>query len=286
MVRISDDRRRSTCDDDGMAELHDYLRRIGHEESVRPDLETLRLLHRRHSIAIPYEDIDVQLRAPVDLDPERIFDKLVTRRRGGWCYEQNGLFSWVLQEIGFDVTRMVGGVIGEVAADLGHLGNHLVLRVDLHQPWLVDVGLGAAMIEPIPLEAGAHEAGGRVFRLESTGEGMWRFHNAEGVNPPMFDLDERPDEERLALVCQALQDDDQSVFRQNLIVNRFDPTGCHTIALIGRVLFRADGTKHTVADAAELVDVLAREFELVQPGLEALWPAVAARHAEVFPDEA
>ena len=106
------------------------------------------------------------------------------------------------------------------------------------------------------------------------------------LTDPTDDLDERPDEERLALVCQALQDDDQSVFRQNLIVNRFDPTGCHTIALIGRVLFRADGTKHTVADAAELVDVLAREFELVQPGLEALWPAVAARHAEVFPDEA
>ncbi|MEM9467803.1 MAG: arylamine N-acetyltransferase [Actinomycetota bacterium] len=269
-----------------MSRLDDYLARIGHDGPVRPDLATLRLLHRRHSIAIPYEDIDVQLGVPVDLDGDRIFDKLVTRRRGGWCYEQNGLFSWALGEIGFAVTRMVGGVVGETAADLGHLGNHLVLRVDLDGPWLVDVGLGAAMIEPIPLAAGEHEVGGRVFRLESTGEGLWRFHNAEGVQPPMFDLDERPDEDRLAIVCRALQDDEQSVFRQNLIVNRFDDTGRHTIALVGRVRFHPDGTKETIADAAELVAALERDFGLVQPDLADLWPAVEARHAELFADDA
>ena len=274
------------CDDGGVSRLDDYLERIGHDGPVGADLETLRQLHRRHSIAIPYEDIDVQLRVPVDLDPERIFDKLVTRRRGGWCYEMNGLFWWALREIGFDVTRMVGGVIGEVAGDLGHLGNHLVLRVDLDgRRWLVDVGLGAAMIEPIPLEPGEHEAGGRVFRLESTGNGLWRFHNAEGVNPPMFDLDEQPDEDRLALVCQTLQDDDESVFRQNLIVNRFDDSGTQTLALVGRVIFHPDGTKHTLADAEELVEVLEREFGLVQPDLHELWPGVAARHAALGLDD-
>ncbi len=269
-----------------MGRLDEYLERIGHTGPVAPDLETLWALHRRHSIVIPYEDIDVQLRRPVDLDPDRIFDKLVRRRRGGWCYEQNGLFGWVLGEIGFDVTRMVGGVLGEEADGNGHLGNHLVLRVDLDGRWLVDVGLGGAMVEPIPLEAGEHEAGGRVFRLEATGDRTWRFHNADGVQPPMFDLDETPDEQRLAVMCQALQDDPTTVFRQNLIVNRFDDTGRHTITLVGRVLFHADGSKHTVADADELVAVLDREFGLVQDDLHDLWPAVAARHAELFPDAA
>lgn len=122
--------------------LDGYLERIGHDGAVAADVETLRTLHRRHSIVIPYEDIDVQLGVQVDLDAERIFDKLVRRRRGGWFCEQNGLLSWALSEIGFDVTRMVGGVVGEEAEGRGHLGNHLVLRVDLDEPWLVDVGLG------------------------------------------------------------------------------------------------------------------------------------------------
>ena len=90
---------------------------------------------------------------------------------------------------------------------------------------------------------------------------------------------------RLARVCQELQDDDQSLFRQNLIVSRFDDSGRHTIALIGRVLFQPDGTRQLVADADELVAVLGEHFGIVQSDLHELWPAVAARHAELFPDD-
>ncbi|MEM9200743.1 MAG: arylamine N-acetyltransferase [Actinomycetota bacterium] len=269
-----------------MGRLDDYLHRIGVDTDVGADLSSLRLLHRRHSIEIPYENIDVQLGVPVGLDQDQIFDKLVRRRRGGWCYEHNGLFGWALEEIGFDVTRMVGGVVGEQANDLGHHGNHLVLRVDLDgERLLADVGLGAAMIEPIPLAEGDHTVGERTFRLEATGAGHWRFHNAEGINPPLFELDEQSDEQRLSTMCQALQDDPESVFRQNLIVTRFDASGRHTIALIGRRLTRPGRPAHLVAGDDELVDVLRDEFGLVQDDLHALWPAVAARHAALFPDE-
>lgn len=268
-----------------MARLDEYLARIGHDGPVAADRATLRALHRRHSIAIPYEDVDVQLGERLDLDLDRIFDKLVTRRRGGWCYEMNGLMHWALTEIGFDATRLVGGVPGENPDGDEHLGSHLVVSVDLDgSPWLVDVGLGAGMIEPIPLQEGEHSVGGRTFRLERTAGDAWRFHHHEGVMPPIFDFVLRTDEAWLARVCDRLQDNPESIFRKNLIVNRFLDDGEQVLALLGRSLFRPHAKPHLIADADELVAVLDREFGISQPGLEALWPAVEARHAELFPD--
>ena len=92
-------------------ELAHYLERIGHGWHVRPKLPTLRSLHRAHVSAIPFENLDVQLGLTPSLEPEAIYAKLVERRRGGWCYEMNGLFGAALQAIGFDVTRLACGVI-------------------------------------------------------------------------------------------------------------------------------------------------------------------------------
>ena len=194
-----------------------YLERIGHDGPVAPDLATLRSVHRGHVQAIPYENMDMQLGRRVGLEADRIFEKLVTRGRGGWCFEMNGLLQWALSEIGFDVIRMVGGVPGAQDESIDPMGNHLVLRVDLGTAglWLADVGLGG-MLEPIPLRVGAYEVGNRVVRLTQLDDGRWRFQNHEGVRPPAFDFETEPDEARLAASCDSLQDDENSLFRQNL----------------------------------------------------------------------
>jgi N-hydroxyarylamine O-acetyltransferase len=267
---------------DAIMNVDAYLERVGHAGPVLPDLTTLFSLHRSHAQAIPYENVDVQLGRRVDLDTERIFDKIVVHGRGGWCFETNGLFQWALSEIGLDVTRMVGGVPGAQADPVDPRGNHLVLRVDLDGPWLADVGLGAAMLEPIPLSVGNHEAGNRTFGLAELGDGHWRFENHEGVRPPRFDFHTAPDEARLSAVSDSLQEDEQSVFHQNLICKRFDSSGTGTVNLIGRVLQRPRRDDHVVDDAAELVEVLGREFGISDPELASLWPAVAARHDELF----
>src|SRR5512141_2921374 len=97
--------------------LSEYFARVGFDGQARPDLETLSALCRAHLQTIPFEDLDVQLGTPIDLAPEAIWDKLVTRRRGGWCYEMNGLFAAVLRGVGFDVMRMAGGVMRVAAGD-------------------------------------------------------------------------------------------------------------------------------------------------------------------------
>ena len=98
-------------------DLQAYLDRIGFKGPVRPDLATLRAVHRAHQYAVPFENLDVQLRRPVVLDIEPNYDKIVRRRRGGWCYEMNGVMGWALREIGFDVMRMGAGVMRETVGD-------------------------------------------------------------------------------------------------------------------------------------------------------------------------
>ena len=128
--------------------LDAYLARIGLRGPCEPTLETLVALHRAHMLSVPFENLDIHLGRPLVLDPAANFGKIVTRRRGGWCYEQNGLFGWVLEQVGFNVTLLGARVVGErVGRDLGHL----MLRVDLDRPWLADVGFGESSLVPVPL---------------------------------------------------------------------------------------------------------------------------------------
>jgi N-hydroxyarylamine O-acetyltransferase len=144
-----------------------YLERIGYHGPRQPTLETLSALHRAHMLAVPFENLDIHLGRRLVLDRDANFEKIVVRRRGGWCYELNGLFGLLLERLGFEVTLLGARVVGErVGRQLGHL----MLRVDLARPWLADVGFGESSLEPLPLgdePAQAIEAGGlrREFEL-------------------------------------------------------------------------------------------------------------------------
>ncbi len=263
--------------------LSAYLERVGFEGTARPDLDTLRRLHRGHALRIPYENLDVQLGRPVSLEPRDIFAKLVERRRGGWCFEMCGLLAWALEEIGFQVTRMAGAVRRAQFGDTT-VGNHLVLRVDLERPYLADVGFGDGLVEPTPLEAGPIRQGYLEFRLESCADGWWRFHNHPRGGAPSFDFRAEPAHgEVFAAQCRRLQTDPGSTFVQNAICQRHFPDRIEQ--LFGRVrrTVRADGVEQHLLDSPDAyVDALARVFGLELPEARALWPRILARHAELF----
>jgi N-hydroxyarylamine O-acetyltransferase len=261
--------------------LAQYLDRIGFRAEPRVDLATLRALHRAHQFAVPFENLDVQLRRPLTPDVEAAYEKIVRRRRGGWCYEMNGLFGWVLAQIGFDVTRMSAGVMRERAGDV-QLGNHLCLLVQLEQPYLVDVGFGGSLLEPLPLRVVERED--RPYRL-ALGEvegGYWRFTELAHSAPFTFDFRARAaDEELLNSKCQSLQIDPASPFVQNLVVQR--RAGDAHISLRGRVVTTTHGThaeRVTLNSADELLAAL-RTFEIDEPQAATLWLAICERH-EVF----
>jgi N-hydroxyarylamine O-acetyltransferase len=263
--------------------LSDYFARIGFALDARPDLATLSALHQAHLGAIAFENLDVQLGRPIDIGPEAVFDKLVRRRRGGWCYEQNGLMAWALGEIGFDVTRMSGGVMRERAGD-AQMGNHLCLMVRLDQPYLVDVGFGGSLAEPLPIRPGERHDAPFLVGLSDTGDGYWRYAEGTGDGAFSFDFRAEPaDEALLAAQCLSLQTDPASSFVQNLVVQK--RSGARHVSLRGRVLSElgAGAPEPTVLESADaLVATLDRVFGLDIPEAAGLWPAICARHEMVF----
>ena len=147
------------------------------------------------------------------MDEARWEERLIEERRGGWCYEMNGLFSCALREIGFRVDRLGGGVVRDILGDEA-VGNHMVLSVDLGRTFMADVGLGDGPLHPFPLEERSWTENGFSYRLGRTEDGWWRFHNHEHALGPRFDFKEVP--WKLAdyqAMCTALQKDAASAFR-------------------------------------------------------------------------
>jgi N-hydroxyarylamine O-acetyltransferase len=261
-----------------------YLDRIGLSERPAPTLEGLHALHRAHLRAIPYENLDVQLGRPVTIERSAIFEKIVTGRRGGWCYEMNGIFGWALGKLGFDVTRVTGAV--SVTEDRGaNIGNHLVLKVELDEgTFVADVGLSGGPLNPMRLAEGPFEAGGFAYRLERVDTEWWRFHNDLRCGPPSFDFNLAPaDESLFANRCAELQTADWSPFVQNLICARFTERGM--IVLLGRLLRTVTPLgrdERVIGSANELVGSLRDDFSLDTPEAASLWPAICGRHDAVL----
>lgn len=261
-----------------------YLARIGLQDRPSADLAGLAALHRAHLRAIPYENLDVQLGRIVTLDRAAIFDKLVTRKRGGWCYEMNGLFGWALGELGFRVTRATGAVMRALRGAASD-GNHLVLKVELGEGlYLADVGFGDGPIDPIAITPNTFISNGFSFSVSQVDEDWWRLHNHPAGGVDSFDFNLAPaDEAQLSRQCRWLQSADESPFVQNVICQRFTADGL--AVLRGRVLRHVTPqgvSERVIANAAAFVAVLREVFDLDMPEAAALWPAVKARHEALF----
>ena len=261
-----------------------YLGRIGLTDRPPPTLEGLKALHRAHLAAIPYENFDVQLGRPVTIAVPAIYDKIVGRRRGGWCYEMNGLFGWALGELGFKVTRATGAVMRAAAGD-AVIGNHLVLRVDLPEGvHLADVGFGDGPNEPFAVREGTFDSNGFPYAVVRTGDGWWRLVNHPAGGAASFDFDPHPaDETRLAAKCDELQTAETSVFVQNAVAFRQTPGAIDVLR--GRVALRIrpDGVgKRLIENADDLVATLKDVFALDLPEAAGLWDKIAARHEQVM----
>lgn len=131
-----------------------YLARIGATRPGRADAAALRELQLCHLTSVPFENLSIHLGEDIVLEEQALFDKIVSGRRGGFCYELNGAFAALLRELGFGVTLLEARVHG----DDGKLGipyDHLALRVETDDgtgPWLVDVGFGDHAQHPLALD--------------------------------------------------------------------------------------------------------------------------------------
>jgi N-hydroxyarylamine O-acetyltransferase len=259
-------------------ELQAYLDRIGFEGAPRADIDTLRRLHRGHLNAIPYENLDVLLGQTLDFDIERIFNKLVMRRRGGWCYEMNGLLAWALETIGFRITRMAGAVHRTHLGDAA-IGNHLVLLVHLEQDYVADVGFGDGLYEPTPLREGPISQHGFDSHLVTAADRYWRYHNHQNGSAPTFDFRaEAADPAVLEHLCRYLQTNERSPFTQNLVLQRRWPGRVEAIRNAFRITATPGGLERRLMTSAdEMLDEMRSVFGIDVPEARTLWPLAEAR---------
>jgi len=257
--------------------LANYLKRINYTGEVKPDLATLTAIHRAHLLAIPYENLDIHRDCPVTVDVAQIYEKIVMEHRGGWCFEMNGLFEWVLREVGFDVTLMSSYVGRSEVTETG-VGDHLIMRVMLDKPYLADVGFGNGFIEPLPLAEGTYQQGYLSFAL-SQKECRWWFQNHiyGGFG---YDFDLKPYQlSDFAGQSTRLQTSPESGFVRATVCMRFTPEGY--IALRGAVLrtvTSAGEADETIDNLSRYEQILSEQFDLHLPDVDALWDKVWARH--------
>ena len=129
-----------------------YLRRIGIEKNdIEPTAENLRLLQRQHLLHIPFENLDIHWKRPILLDAGKFHLKIVEEKRGGFCYELNGLFNELLRDIGFQ-TRLVSARVSDDKGGFSNEYDHLAVITEIGKSqYLTDVGFGAFTAEPLRL---------------------------------------------------------------------------------------------------------------------------------------
>ena len=158
----------------GLIELESYFARVNYSGPREPSLGVLRALQYRHAHSVPFENLDVLLGRGIGLDPTALTEKLIRARRGGYCFEQNGLFWRVLSALGFAVTPLAGRVRWQVPDDVETGRSHLLLKVDLADgSHIVDVGFGGLNpTAPLALTPNLAQATSlETYRVVAWGEG-------------------------------------------------------------------------------------------------------------------
>jgi N-hydroxyarylamine O-acetyltransferase len=245
-----------------------YLERINYDGSRDVSAETLRALQVAHLRSVPFENLSIHAGEPIVLDEDALFTKIVDQKRGGFCYECNGLFAGLLRALGFDVAMLAAGV-ARAGGGFGPIFDHMTLMVTLDERWLVDVGFGESFVEPLLLDARAEQVQGtRSFRLVDQDDHLvlmlrndgedWQPQYRFTLQPYTF-----PDYEEM---CHFHQTSPESHFTQNLVCSRATADG--RITLSGMRFITTSGPQRarderTLSSQEEYDRVLHDEFGVV-----------------------
>lgn len=250
-------------------DLNGYFDRIDFRGAAEPNLGVLQDLVTAHTQTIPFENLDPLTGVAVDdLSPEALTDKLVHRRRGGYCYEHNGLMGYALCEIGFRVRRLAGRVVWMLPPDAPYPAQtHTVLAVTFpgsQGPFLVDVGFGGQTpTSPLRMETGSVQQTTREpYRLEDRREGLVLQTLISDQWVPLYEFTTRtqPDID-LKVASWFVSTHPSSHFVTGLMAAKVTDDARLNLAGRDLTVHRADGSeKIRLPDAAAVVDTLAERF--------------------------
>jgi N-hydroxyarylamine O-acetyltransferase len=253
-----------------MLNVQAYLERINYNGSTAPTAETLRALQVAHLFTVPFENLSIHAGQPIVLEDDALFTKIVTNRRGGFCYEANGVFAALLRALGFDVTMLSAGVAngsGEFGPDF----DHMALMVQLDQRWLVDVGFGDSFLEPLLLDEHDEQSQGRrAYQISPDGNHMILMRRDEGeewqaqyrftLTPHTF--------ADYAEMCRYHQTSPDSHFTRGRICSLANEGGRITLSDLRFILTSDSGTQQgrqerTLTSEEEYAEILHEHFGVV-----------------------
>jgi N-hydroxyarylamine O-acetyltransferase len=264
----------------GYLNIKAYLDRINYPLKYRgspaPNAETLRELQVAHLKAVPFENLSIHAGQPIVLEDEALFTKIVENRRGGFCYEANGLFAALLRAIGFDVA-MLSAEVANAEGEFGPDFDHMTLMVSLAQRWLVDVGFGDSFLEPLLLdERGEQAQGNRSYRIlppTSETDHLVLMQRNEGDEwKPQYRFTLQPyTYADYAEMCRYHQTSPQSHFTRSRICSRATEEGRLTLSGMRFITTFKNGAnqvreERTLASEDEYADVLREQFGIVIAG--------------------
>jgi hypothetical protein len=283
-------------------QVEDYLVRLGIADRPPATLDGLRQVHRAHVARIPYDNLSIMLGRPDPVDPADGVARAASGGRLGYCFQQNGAFGWLLDSLGFAVSRRHGHVWTRPEDELGTDLNHLVLVVsglptddNPGGHWWPDAGLGEGFAEPLPLVRGDHDVDGWTFGIGAgfgaqaagrpTGPAAWTYrHLPGGVLRGMVVTSRDHSTEAVAVAHGALSRGEGSPFRRVLVAQRIDGPELRTVrGLVHQVLTPTSRDQRDLASydewrAALVDDLLLPVDDVSDDEWSGLWERTVASH--------
>lgn len=254
-----------------------YLNRIGLSETAvgSADNDTLTRLQRAHVMSVPFETFSIngdpfsdRPAGGVSLSLPDLYDKIVGRRRGGFCFELNGLFGWLLAELGFEVTRLSARMVNAIELP----ANHHPLLVTLDTDYLVDVGMGSPMLrEPLELGTAAEpDQAGVRWRVDESNRPdvdwvlRYREPDADWKDRYVFDTTPRS-LDYFTATCEYLQTAPESGFTGSPVVTLAAPDGHKKLKPDQFTVTTGSDTTESVVTGETFHQLLREEFEISFP---------------------
>jgi N-hydroxyarylamine O-acetyltransferase len=249
-------------------DLNAYLERINYHGSTDPSPETLRALQLAHLQTVPFENLSIHAGEPIVLDDSALFKKIVERRRGGFCYECNGLFAALLRTLSFDVT-MLSAEVANANGGFSQPFDHMTLLVRESQRWLVDVGFGDSFLEPLLLdERGEQVQGKRAYKIVDEAGYLVLKQRDGNTWTPQYRFTLQPYEYKdFAGMCHYHQTSPESHFTQKRVCSRATNSGRITLSEMRLIETKDDGRhERMLENQEEYAAALQQHFGIVMAG--------------------
>jgi N-hydroxyarylamine O-acetyltransferase len=248
-------------------DVQTYLKRINYQGALLPSIETLRDLQLAHLLSVPFENLSIHNNEPIVLEDHALFDKVILQRRGGFCYELNGLFAALLGQLGFQVARL-SAAVARADGGFGPDFDHMTLLVSLQERWLLDVGFGDSFRQPLLVDSREVQLQGqRAYRIdqrddylylhESIAGGEWKTQFRFTLEPHEY-IDYLP-------MCHFHQTSPESHFTRQRICSLARPDGRATLSDMRLIETKgAERLERMLQDEAEYRLVLERDFGITR----------------------